>query len=85
MFSPQAATGLNPGSGPASSVMSYGAGTPALAGSAGSAPTDQAPPWNPDNPLFWFAGILLVTVGAIAANATVRVGKFKAGVGAGST
>lgn len=40
-------------------------------------------PWNPDNPLFWFGGLLLVTFGLIGAATSVRVGPFKAAVAAG--
>jgi hypothetical protein len=42
-------------------------------------------PWHPDNPLFWFGGLLLVTFGLIGAATSVRVGPFKAAVAAGST
>ena len=34
----------------------------------------REPLWSPDNPLFWFGLILLVTVGAIAGATEVRVG-----------
>jgi hypothetical protein len=41
-------------------------------------------PWSPDNPLFWFGGLLLVTFGLIGAATTVRFGPFKASLGAGN-
>lgn len=41
-------------------------------------------PWNPDNPLFWFGGLLLVTFGLIGAATSVRVGPFKAAIAAGN-
>jgi hypothetical protein len=44
---------------------------------------NEARPWHPDNPLFWFGGLLLVTFGLIGAATSVRVGPFKASVGAG--
>ena len=40
--------------------------------------------WHPDNPLFWFGGLLAVTLGLIGAATSVRVGPFKASVGAGN-
>jgi hypothetical protein len=44
---------------------------------------DEAKPWHPQNPLFWFAGILVVTTGLAAFSTNVRVGEFKAGLSAG--
>lgn len=41
-------------------------------------------PWNPENPLFWFAGIAAVTFGLMAFSTNVRVGNVKAGVSAGT-
>jgi hypothetical protein len=46
---------------------------------------DSGKPWSPDNPLFWFGGLLLVTFGLIGAATTVRVGPFKASLGAGKS
>ncbi len=40
--------------------------------------------WHPDNPLFWFGGLLAVTLGLIGAATSVRVGPFKASLGAGN-
>ena len=42
-----------------------------------------AQPWNPDNPLFWFAAIAAVTFGAAAFSTNVRVGNARAGVSVG--
>jgi hypothetical protein len=42
-------------------------------------------PWHPDNPLFWFGILLATTFGLIGAATSVRVGPFRASVGAGQT
>lgn len=39
---------------------------------------------DPHNPLFWFGGFLLVTVGAAGVAGSARLGKVKVAVGAGS-
>jgi hypothetical protein len=44
---------------------------------------DGSKPWHPDNPLFWFGGLLAITFGLIGAATSVRVGPFKASLGAG--
>ena len=81
-FSPFATTGLNPGAAPAPPM--YG-GAPALRGLEGpSTALGSAAPYHPDHPLFWVAGIILVTFGLIGANSAVRIGKFKARVSAGN-
>lgn len=79
-FSPQLTTGLNPAAAPAASASSFG--IPGIARSAGPS-SDNGPAWSPQNPLFWFGVFAAVTVGAIAANASVRVGKFSVQAGAG--
>lgn len=85
-WSPQAVTGLSPGSGPATTVAGYGGmGNVGIGRSAGPASHEQAPPWSPDNGMFWVGLFLLVTVGAVAANANIRVTKFKVGASAGAT
>lgn len=42
-------------------------------------------PWHVDSPLFWFAGLLAVTLGLIGATTSVRLGPFKASVAAGNS
>lgn len=42
-------------------------------------------PWHPDSPLFWFGILGAVTFGLIAASTTIRVGPFKASLGAGKS
>lgn len=79
-WSPFAATGLNPGRTPPLSTQS-----PAIHSSGGPPAFAQSPLYHPDHPLFWVAGIVLVTFGFIGANSAIRVGKFKASVNAGST
>jgi hypothetical protein len=44
--------------------------------------SDTEPLWSPHNPLFWFGVVLLVT-GFAAASTELRVGPFRAKVGAG--
>jgi hypothetical protein len=40
---------------------------------------------NPENPLFWFGALGVVTVGLMAFSTTVRVGKTSANLTVGST
>lgn len=47
------------------------------------APGDDDPAWHPNNPLFWFGGLLLVTFGLIGATSSLRVGPVRASVKAG--
>lgn len=68
---------VGPGS-PATSELSAVA-TPAK----GAAAAGQ--PWNPDNPLFWFAGLAALTFGLMAFSTSVRVGKTTAAVSVGTT
>lgn len=44
-----------------------------------------AKPWNPDSPLFWFAGLLLATAGLIGVSTSVRVGPLKTGASLGKS
>jgi hypothetical protein len=46
---------------------------------------ESAQPWNPANPLFWFAAIAAVTFGLMAVSTTVRVGPAKGSVSLGKT
>lgn len=39
---------------------------------------------DPQNPLFWFGAVLLVTVGAAGVAGSVRLGRAKIGVNVGS-
>ncbi len=39
--------------------------------------------FHPNHPMFWFGGLLLVTVGLIGGSTHLRVGPFKASVDAG--
>lgn len=75
-FSAYATTGLK-------SPMSFATGAPALHTSAGPSAQDNSAVYHPDHPLFWVAGIVLVTFGLIGANSAVRIGKFKASLNAG--
>ena len=72
--------GLAPG-GPVTSAPSeqHADSTPGQGSAA------AAQPWNPANPLFWFAGIAAVTFGLMAVSTSVRVGKTTASVALGST
>lgn len=56
---------------------------PGIARSAGPSATDDPKPWHPDNGLFWFGVIALVSVGLIAGATEVRVGPFRASASAG--
>jgi hypothetical protein len=85
VWSPQAITGLNPGTAPATTSSGYGGmGIPGISRSAGPAAHETAPLWSHENPMFWVGVFLLVTIGAVAANANIRVAKFKAGGSAGT-
>lgn len=42
-------------------------------------------PWHPDSPMFWFGILLATTFGLIGAATSIRVGPFKAAIGAGRT
>lgn len=53
--------------------------------SAGPALASKAPPWSPDNPLFWFGLIAAASVGLMGYSTTVRLGPAKAGVQIGKT
>lgn len=53
--------------------------------SAGPALSIKAPPWSPENPLFWFGVVAAVSVGLMGYSTTVRVGSAKAGVSIGTT
>lgn len=53
--------------------------------SAGPAFSSKAPPWSPENPLFWFGVVAAVSVGLMGYSTTVRVGSAKAGVSIGTT
>ena len=60
---------------------------PSIERSAGPslADADNAPLWSPDNPMFWFGALLLVTVGAAAASTQWRLGPLRASVAVGKT
>lgn len=79
---PYSLLGTKPASMLPAALMGYG-------GNLASATTSlhdrsSGKPWSPDNPLFWFGGLLLVTFGLIGAATSVRVGPFKASLGAGN-
>ncbi|MBZ3696035.1 hypothetical protein [Phyllobacterium calauticae] len=57
----------------------------AAAPSAGPAFVSKAPPWSPQNPLFWFGAVAAVAVGFMGYSTTVRVGNSSAGVQIGKT
>jgi len=46
---------------------------------------DEANPWHPENPLFWFAGIAALTFGLMAFSTTVRVGGAHASLSLGNS
>jgi len=49
-----------------------------------SGATDSAPPWSPDNPLFWFGAVLLATgFGMFAISGELKVAKTKLSAGVG--
>jgi hypothetical protein len=55
-------------------------GSPGTANAIGAHP----PVWSPQNPLFWFGGLLLATgFGLFAVGGNVRVGKTKASASIG--
>lgn len=56
---------------------------PGIARAAGPAPTDGAPLWSPDNPLFWFGALAALTFGLVAFSTSVRVGSGRASVSIG--
>lgn len=61
-------------------------GVTPLDGVAGPSPMDRLMPlWHPDNPMFWFAGLLAVTVGLVAASTQLRIGPVRASLAAGKT
>lgn len=75
---PASQFGLNGGGTPQADPQR---GAPALAKSGGQGALDSgAPLWSPDNPMFWFAALLLVTFGAAAVNANVRIGPVSSSV-----
>lgn len=75
--SPRAKYGL-PSNAPATSVDSP------LASAAGPSPSNAAPPWHADSPLFWFGAIAAATFGLLAVSTSVRVGPAKAAVSLGN-
>lgn len=80
-MNPYSLTGLTPGQAPARGTTPI----PGIERSAVVAPADNAQPWHPDNPIFWFGAIAAATIGLIAANASIRVGPFRASAGAGKS
>lgn len=62
---------LSPGLGSHTPSELHTAATPGVGAAA------AAQPWNPHNPLFWFAGIAALTFGLMAVSTTVRVGPAK--------
>lgn len=57
---------------------------PGIARSAGPGSLSHSPvPWSPDSPLFWFAGLALVTFGLVAVSTSVRIGPGRASVSVG--
>lgn len=82
-FSPQAVTGLNPGSGPSTGSTTAGH-LPASAASAGpSGMLSQASALSPQHPLFWAGLLIFATYGLIGLNSAFHIGPFKASVGVG--
>lgn len=55
---------------------------PSIARSSGPAPAHEAL-FSPDNPLFWFAGLLAATLGLIALSGSIRVGPASASASLG--
>lgn len=57
------------------------ASIPSVNGATG---TGGPPPWSPENPLFWFAALLLATgTGMFAISGNVRIAKSRAGASIG--
>lgn len=85
--------GLNPyntlGVKPAAAVAPAQPGTGAHqlmgAGSGMDALSTTAPLWSPQNPLFWFGGVLLATFGLIGVSVAGRVGPARASASVGDT
>lgn len=79
--------GLSAAAAPASAHVDT---SPGLAVSAGPSMIRSAAAWSPNHPLFWLAGIGLLTIGAIGAagssSGSIRLGKARlhAGVNAGA-
>lgn len=70
---------------PVTGSSTPGAATAPLAASRGPSRDETVPPWSPDNPLFWFGGLLLVTVGLVAGSSSVRLGPLRAAISAGES
>lgn len=73
------------GTRPPETVPGTGGGLGSLTAATASLNDAGAKPWHPDSPLFWFGGLLAVTLGLIGASTSIRVGPFRAGVNAGKT
>lgn len=58
-------------------------GFPGLARATGPGSHDPGPLWSPENPLFWFGGLLAVTLGFVALSTSVRVGPARASLDLG--
>jgi len=77
--------------GPSKYGMQPGAPTPPAASelnavaSPSQAGQAAGQPWNPENPLFWFAALGAVTFGLMAFSTSVRVGGTKASLNLGDT
>lgn len=56
---------------------------PGLARSTGPGANNPGPPWSPQNPLFWFGGLLALTLGFVAASTSVRIGPARASLDLG--
>lgn len=56
---------------------------PGIARSAGPGLADDARPWHPDSPMFWFGVLLAATFGFAAASTSLRLGPFRASAGVG--
>lgn len=72
------------GAKPAGMVPGLSTGGSLVAATTSLRDAASGKPWSPDNPLFWFGGLLLVTVGLIGAATSVRLGPFKAAIAAGN-
>ena len=72
--------GLNPAQSADAGVQSI----PSVGRSAGPGLLNgHTKPWHPDNPLFWFGSVALVTFGLIGASTQIRIGPLKASASAG--